>query len=374
VDAPVIALIVAVLPAGVGGQDARGGREAYERAIALEDEGNHGAALSLLWSAAGAAPGDADIQNRLGEALERIGALDAAIDAYGQALAARPAFQRAQNNLVVALGKAGRGDEAIRRADAWMTAAPGDPERRYTWALAASEQDVEAAIAALQKVVADRPDHALAHYNLALLFKRVDRVDEAVAAAERAVAIDPRPEAHLALGTLYVQRGDVERALRAFDGATRANPRLADAWVQKGIVLKARGDLAGAAAALRRAVAVRPDAWGPRAALATVLTAAGDAAGARQASAEAERLREAERQERAAVTMTTVGIARLDGGDLAGALERFTSAAATSPTYAPAHYHLGRTLVRLGRKAEAAAAFARARQLNPSLVPPSESR
>lgn len=368
--APVIAMVATALPAGAVGQDAPAGRDAYERAAALEEQGNHGAALSLLWAAAGAAPGDAEIQNRLGEALERIGALDAAIEAYAQALAARPAYRRAQNNLVVALGKAGRGRDALSRADAWLAAAPDDPERRYTWALAASEQDVDGAMAALRRVVAARPDHALAHYNLALLLKRVDRVDEAVVAAERAIAIDPRPEVHLALGTLHFQRGDLDRALRAFDAATSANPRLADAWVQRGMVLKARGDLAGAAAALRRAVAARPGAWGPQAALATVLTAAGDAAGARQATADAERLREAERRERAAVTMTTVGIARLDGGDLAAALERFTSATATSPAYAPAHYHLGRTLLRLGRRVEARASFARARQLNPSLVPP----
>ena len=51
-------------------------RQAYDRAIALEAEGNQSAALSLLWEASGLAPRDADIQNRLGEALERIGVLD----------------------------------------------------------------------------------------------------------------------------------------------------------------------------------------------------------------------------------------------------------------------------------------------------------
>ena len=59
-------------------QDVRSARAAYEQAVALEADGNFPAALSLLWSAAGAAPDDADIQARLGEALERIGALDAA--------------------------------------------------------------------------------------------------------------------------------------------------------------------------------------------------------------------------------------------------------------------------------------------------------
>ena len=89
-------------------------RDLHARAVALEAEGNHAAALSLLWEAAGLAPRDADVQNRLGEALERIGALDAAIDAYRRALAARPDFRKAANNLILTLVKAGRGPEAVR--------------------------------------------------------------------------------------------------------------------------------------------------------------------------------------------------------------------------------------------------------------------
>ena len=61
------------------------------------------------------APRDAEVQNRLGEALDRIGALDAAIDAYQRAVAARPDFVVADNNLTLALAKAGRGREAVER-------------------------------------------------------------------------------------------------------------------------------------------------------------------------------------------------------------------------------------------------------------------
>ena len=45
--------------------------DAYRRAIELEQQGNAAGALTLLWEAAGLAPRDADIQNRLGDALER---------------------------------------------------------------------------------------------------------------------------------------------------------------------------------------------------------------------------------------------------------------------------------------------------------------
>jgi protein O-GlcNAc transferase len=372
---PTLLLAAAVVVASQApAPDARRARASYERAVALEAEGRHAAALSLLWAAAGDAPGDAEIQQRLGEALERLGALDAAIDAYEHALAAEPASGKARNSLVVALGKAGRGADGVVRARAWLAAAPGDTDRLFTLALAEAEHDVDAAMHTLRDVLARRGDDALAHYNLALLLKRVDRLDEAIAAAERSVTIDARPEARLALGTLHAQRGDLDRAARAFEAAVAVQPALFDAWLQLGAVRRARGDLRGAADAFYRATTLRPDAWGAQAALASVLARAGDDAGARRASSEAERLRAAERRVREAVTITAVGIARLDAGDAAGGLERFTAALAVDAGYAPAHYHRGRSLRVLGRAAEADAAFARAQQIDPSLVAPTAPR
>jgi tetratricopeptide (TPR) repeat protein len=360
-------------PLAAAAQDVRA-REAYDRAVALETEGNHPAALSLLWAAAGAAPRDADIQNRLGEALDRIGALDAAVDAYQHALASRPDFSRAMNNLVVALAKSGRGADAVRLAENWSAGRPNEPDRLFTVALAQSDQDVEAAMVTLRQVIARRPAHALALYNLALILKRVDRVEEALDTARRAAAIDRRPETQLLLGSLQAQRGDLPAAEAALDAALAGDPRNMEGWLQLATTRRARGDLAGAVEAARRAAGQEPGAWRAQAILATLLRQSGDDAGARRASEEAERRRTAEQAERAAVVMTTVGIARLDGGDAEAARERFAAAVAVADGYAPAHYHLGRALARLNRPAEARRAFERAHQLNPSLVPPDQLR
>jgi tetratricopeptide (TPR) repeat protein len=226
----------------------------------------------------------------------------------------------------------------------------------------------------LRQCLATRSDHALAHYNLALLLKRSDSVDEAIAEAERAVALDPRPEARLALGTLHAQRGDLDRAVTVLEAAVVSQPGYVEGWLQLGTVLKARGDLPRAADALRRAIALRPDAWGAHAALAAVLARAGDETGARRASADAEQRRGDERRGREAVVATAVGIARLDAGDARIASERFRAAIAIDPRYAPAHYHLGRALQRLGERDGARAAYAAAQRLNPSLVAPDDLR
>jgi tetratricopeptide (TPR) repeat protein len=358
----------------LSGQSTIDPKAAYARALQLERDGNHPAALALLWETAGAAPHDADVQNRLGEALERIGALEAAIEAYDRAVTARPTFSKAFNNLILVLVKAGSGPQAVERARARVTARPDDPDSLFTLGLAQTDQDVDAAIATFEQVLTRAPRHVLAHYNLALVLKRVDRPREAVAELLRAIAIEPRPEAYLALAGIHFQQGHFEEAERALEAAIARESRYVDAYVLLGAVRKARGRYGPAAAALTAAIELRPDLWSAHAALAQVRRLDGDEPGAVRHAAEAERLRLAAQVEQEAGVWTAVGIARLDAGDPAAAVERFRRALAVFERYAPAHYQLGRALGQLGQSEASRAAFARARQLNPSLVAPAEVR
>jgi tetratricopeptide (TPR) repeat protein len=133
--------------------------------------------------------------------------------------------------------------------------------------------------------------------------------------------------------------------------------------------LKSRRDWAGAAASLRRAIALKPDLSAAHYTLAQVLQQAGDETGARTHFAEAERIRQRTQLEQEAGVWTSVGIQKLETGDLAGALDQFKRATAVFDGYAPAHYQMGRTLQRLGQHDAARAAFATAAKLNPSLAP-----
>jgi tetratricopeptide (TPR) repeat protein len=370
------ALLVVLAPWAVArGQDAGGrAKAAYDRAVALEGQGNPAAALSLLWEAAGLAPHDADIQNRLGEALERIGALDAAIDAFRSALAARPQFQKAANNLILALVKAGKGPEAVERARARAAAAAGDPDAYFTLGLAQSEQDVEGAAASFRRALELDPRHTLARYNLALVLQRTDRLKEAHAELERGLAIDPRPELYYTEGIVYWHEGRLDRAAASLRSAVDRQPAYFEAWHSLGTVLNAAQDRAGATAALRKAVALRPDQPAPRYALAQVLQRTGHDAEARAQRDTADRLRERARIEQEAGVWTASGTQQLDAGDAAAAVEHFRRAIALLDSYAPAHYQMGRALDRLGQRDAARAAFTRAHELNPSLVPPRDPR
>ena len=348
----------------------RRARQLYTRAVELEAHSNWPAALSLLWEAAGLAPRDAEVQSRLGEALERIGALDAAIAAYRLSLAERPDSRTTSTNLILALVKAGHGDEAVERARAMSAVAPRDPERLFTLGLAQSDVNVDDAIGTFRRVVDLAPQHVLARYNLALVFKRTDRLQDALDELERALAIEPRPEAHYTRGIIYWHRGDLERAASALREALSMQPRYIEAHSALGSVLIAKRDWEGAAAALRRAIALGPDTPAPHYTLAQALRMAGDERGAGNALAEAERLRSRTESEQEATMWTTAGTEKLNAGNLPGALALFQRATAASDRYAPAYYQMGRALQGLGQHEAARRAFARASELNPSLVPP----
>ena len=345
------------------------GKQAYARAIELESTGNYPAALALLWEAGGLAPRDPEIQTALGEALERIGALDAAIAAYRAALQANPQFRKAANDLILALVKAGKGEEAVQRARDLVSQAPNDPDRHFTLGLAQSEQNIEDAMKSFRRALEIDPRHALARYNLALALNRADRTIEAIEEMKKALAIDARAETHYMLGVMYSHQGEFDAAMRELKAATVADPRSAEAHAALGAVFRARRDWENAERELRRAIAINPDpATGYT--LAQILQQRGDSVGAAAALAEAERLRHRREQDQQASVLTAVGTAKFDGGDFNGALELFRRAVAASGQYAPAYYQMGRTLQRLGREQEGRDAFARAAALNPSLATP----
>ena len=366
-----VLLVVGLGTTAMHAQDAAGrAKQAYDRGVELESQGNHAAALSLLWEAAGLAPRDADIQNRLGEALDRIGALDGAVEAYRRAIAERPDFRKASNNLIIALGKVGKSAEAVERAKTLAAESPADPDRLFTLGLALSEHDVEQSIATFTRVLDLAPRHTLARYNLALVLRRVDRLADALRELDRALAIERRPQALYTQGVIYWHQGDLMRAADSLRAAIAISPDYADAHHALGGVLKAERDWRSAAVALRKAIALQPDLFSARYALAQVLTSAGDERGARATIEEAERLRERANREREAITWTSVGIQKIEAGDLTGALDALTQATTAFEPYAPAHYQMGLVLGRLGRAEAARVAFARAQRLNPSLVPP----
>lgn len=155
--------------------------------------------------------------------------------------------------------------------------------------------DFEAAVAPLQKFIAEKPDVAYGHFQLGYAYTALKRGDEAQAEYERAIALDPKmPEAYLNLGIVLMDKqqnaaaaaplgkavdllpsqsrprvllavaqdrsGDQEGAARSFEGVLHLDPNDVTANHYLGDIDLRRGKPAEAESRFRHALELRPDA------------------------------------------------------------------------------------------------------------------
>jgi Flp pilus assembly protein TadD len=110
------------------------------------------------------------------------------------------------------------------------------------------QSNFEAAIAPLQKVVADQPEFAYAHFQLAYVYTALKRTDEARAQYARTVAIDPKmSEAYLNLGMLLLDKQEDGAAVAPLRKAVELLPAQSRPRYLLAVALDRSGDQAGAA-------------------------------------------------------------------------------------------------------------------------------
>ena len=112
---------------------------------------------------------------------------------------------------------------------------------------ALDKNNFEAAIPPLQKFLAEKPEVAFAHFQLAYAYTGLNRVEEARAEYERCVALDPKmAEAELNLGILLLEK-DTAAAVPPLRRAVDLMPNQSRPRFLLGVALERSGDLAGAA-------------------------------------------------------------------------------------------------------------------------------
>ncbi len=159
---------------------------------------------------------------------------------------------------------------------------------------ALAKNDYAAAIPPLQKFIAEKPDVAYAHFQLAYAFTALKRSDEARAEYEKCIALDPKmTEAQLNLGILLLDKdpaaaveplrkavdllpsqsrprfllglaqersGDLKNAVESFDGATRLDPKNDEALLELAKIYLKQNRPADAEAKFRGVLALQPKA------------------------------------------------------------------------------------------------------------------
>jgi Flp pilus assembly protein TadD len=114
--------------------------------------------------------------------------------------------------------------------------------------LAIDNNNFEAAIAPLQKVIADQPEFAYAHFQLAYVYTALKRADEARAEYARTIAIDPKmSEAYLNLGMMLLDKQEAAAAVAPLRKAVELLPSQSRPRYLLAVALDRSGERAAAA-------------------------------------------------------------------------------------------------------------------------------
>ncbi|MDB4891806.1 MAG: hypothetical protein JWL61_3661 [Gemmatimonadetes bacterium] len=101
---------------------------------------------------------------------------------------------------------------------------------------------------------------SIAQSGMAGVLFRANRIPEATAHSERAVALAPEdPDAHDALGVALARQGKLTEAVEQYERAIALKPTSDEAHENLGVVTAAQGDLDGAIRHYRRALELNPD-------------------------------------------------------------------------------------------------------------------
>ena len=215
--------------------------------------------------------------------------------------------------------------------------------------LAKADRLDEALIAARKSVAVE--EHAIAHANLAAVLLDLDRNEQALLAADKALVLDPT-SSHVLLAhtTALGKLGRFDEALVAATECVRRHPLLPEAQSELGRIAMALGRGSQAVAACRRACELRPDIPVYEAALATAFLMIPDFEAARPIL---ERLAGNAGIRAHASFWLQLSNSRAMTGDIAGAETAARKAIELDPEEAQCHADLARALYVRGKISEA---------------------
>ena len=186
------------------------------------------------------------IESNLADALVRQGSATEAVEHYRRALDIDPHAADVRANLGATLSGLGQQEEGVKELEAALQSGPGHAGARLLLAsVLAYQGDLNAALKHYEAATTSgdaailgntggpaNPAYAQAHMNVGVRLAGAGRIDEAVAAYEKALACDPRfAAAHFNLGSLFESRNEIEKALshyrQAIDGDQPEARRLA---------------------------------------------------------------------------------------------------------------------------------------------------
>jgi Flp pilus assembly protein TadD len=163
--------------------------------VRLTASGEYGPALESLAKAILMDPGDEKKWNQKGETLALAGRHLEAVEAFDHALALNPRFMKAAGNEALALADLDKREESLA-ALALLVETHPEADSRHHWEGRVLERlgDREAAIGPYRTFAELQPNRPSAWRNLGHCLLNAQRLEEAVAAFDRALQLDPTDE------------------------------------------------------------------------------------------------------------------------------------------------------------------------------------
>ncbi|MDB9729180.1 tetratricopeptide repeat protein, partial [Amylibacter sp.] len=203
-----------------------------------------------------------------------------------------------------------------------------DADAHYNMGIALQKQNkLEEAIVAYNKALALKPDYAEAYNNMGTALQVQSKLEEAIEAYNKTIAIKPDyAEAYINMGTALLKQSKLEEATEAYSKALAVKPDYAEAYNNMGIALQEQGKLEEAIEAYNKALVINPD------------------------YADAHYNMGSELQER---------------NKLEEAIEAYNKALAINPDYAEAYYNMGIALQEQNKLEEAIEAYNKVLSIKP---------
>ena len=350
----------------------------YAQALTLTRLQRFREAIIYLEKAVAADPGNADAWMLLGRLLtQHDGSLEAilrATEAFEQALERRPDSVEIRLGLSRAYRRIGLYEEALEPLDGFATA--GSVAFGLELARAQIQMQVgsyQGARATLRHAIAEGAG-ALAYYQLGIVERNLGDLDAAQAALETATRLRPRLlEAILELGNLLISRQEFATATETLRHAVEIAPENAAAHNLLGLAILRTGDAGDAVPYFERALALEPTLANAIYNLALALRDLGRTERSRATMERFAILNEQQEADEIAENRSTeVAIVNGRGlyyyrrGDSQRAREIFEQALELSPEDGLVHFNLGLAHAALDNHVQAAAAFERAIEINPT--------
>ena len=311
-------------------------------------------ALGIVQEGLGRYPSNPVLARAEAELLERQGNRAGAVASLSAALAANPSSIEVANDL--ALLQAKEGDLEAARSTLTSVTGQNETVQFNLGQLYLQSGQAEAALEALEPLAQTRPDDAEVQALYGIALARLGRIDEARAALDTAITLDPAQENALRARALLSQ----EQALTGGE-AIELSPEAAAAFNEGKSALEA-SNYTDAAAAFSRARDAQDEGI-----IAFYQAYSLYFSGRTRAAADAY-IRAAEAFPESDIVLNNLGLAQIELGRYDLALDNLARAVSLNPDNANAHLNLGLANYELGRYAAAVTEWEQAIALDSSLV------